>query len=76
LDEQLTKFMFFKGYKSTDEIPPNEFVTWVFPYLFQSRLPRYQAVADQYGYTIDATDVANISGEADFIQVIADALAR
>jgi hypothetical protein len=74
LDEQLTKFMFFKGYKNTDEIVPNEFVSWVFPYLFQSRLPRYQAIADQYGYTIDANDVADVKNEADFIQVIADAL--
>lgn len=76
LDEQLTKFMFFKGYKNTDEISPDEFVTWVFPYLFQSRLPRYQAIADQYGYTIDANAIANVTGEADFIQVIADALAK
>jgi hypothetical protein len=74
LDEQLTKFMFFKGYKNTDEIVPNEFVSWVFPYLFQSRLPRYQAIADQYGYTIDANDVADVKNEADFIQVIADVL--
>ena len=76
LDEQLEKFLFFKGYKSTDEITPDEFVSWVFPFLFQSRLPRYQAIADQYGYTINADDMANIRGEADFIQIIADALAK
>lgn len=76
LDEQLTKFMFFKGYKSTEEIPPDEFVSWVFPHLFQSRLPRYEAIAKQYGYTIDANDIAAVSGEQDFIQVIADALAK
>lgn len=76
LDEQLAKFMFFKRYNSTDDITPDEFVTWVFPYLFESRLPRYQAIADQYGYTIDASQIANVTGEADFIQVIADALAK
>jgi hypothetical protein len=76
LDEQLTKFMFFKGYKHTDEIPPDEFVTWVFPFLFQARLPRYEAIAKQYGYTLDANDIAAVNGEADFIQVIADALAK
>lgn len=76
LDEQLTKFMFFKGYKNTDEIPPDEFVSWVFPYLFQSRLPRYEAIARQYGYILDANDIAGVTGEADFIQVIADALAK
>lgn len=76
LDEQLTEFMYFKGYHSTDEITPDEFVSWVFPFLFESRLPRYQAIADQYGYTIDANDIASVTGEADFIQVIADALAK
>lgn len=68
--------MYFKGYHSTDEITPDEFVSWVFPFLFESRLPRYQAIADQYGYTIDANDIASVTGEADFIQVIADALAK
>lgn len=76
LDEQLTKFMFFKGYKNTDEIPPDEFVSWVFPFLFQSRIPRYEAIAKQYGYTIEADAIANVKTEADFIQVIADALAK
>ena len=76
LDEHLEKFMAFKGCQSTDEIAPDEFVSWVFPCLFESRLPRYQAIANQYGYTIDANDVANVTGEADFIQVIADALAK
>lgn len=76
LDDQLSKFMLFKGYKTTNEIPPDEFVSWVFPYLFESRLPRYQAIANQYGYTIDANDIAGVTGESDFIQVIADVLAK
>jgi len=76
LDEQLDKFMLLKGYKNTDEIVPNEFVTWVFPYLFQSRLPRYEAIAKQYGYTVEANDIASVTGEEDFIQVIVDALAK
>jgi hypothetical protein len=76
LDEHLTKFMFVQGYKSTDEIPPDEFVSWVFPCLFKSRLPRYEAIAEQYGYTIDADEIAKVNNEADFIQVIADVLAK
>jgi hypothetical protein len=76
LDAQLSTFMSFKAYKTTEEISPNEFVSWIFPYLFQSRLPRYQAIADQYGYTIDANELADIKNEADFIQVIANALAK
>jgi hypothetical protein len=74
LDEKLAEFMQIKNYASTDVMPPDEFVSWVFPELFKSRLPRYQAIADQYGYTIDANDAATVKNETDFIQLIANAL--
>ncbi|MGZ8919056.1 MAG: ATPase [Methylobacter sp.] len=74
LDEKLAEFMRLKGLSSTDVMQPDDFVTWVFPELFKSRLPRYQAIADQYGYTVDANDVATVKGEDDFIRLIADAL--
>lgn len=76
LDEKLAEFLALKNYSSTEIMPPDEFVTWVFPELFKSRLPRYQAIADQYGYTVDADDIAKVKTEADFIQLIADALAK
>ena len=76
LDERLSEFMRIKNYATTDEMPPDEFVSWVFPELFKSRLPRYQAIADQYGYTVDATDAAAVKTEADFIKMISDALAK
>lgn len=75
LDEKLAEFMQLKNYKSTDVMPPDEFVSWVFPELFKSRLPRYQAIADRYGYTVDANDVATVTSENDFIRLIAGALA-
>jgi shikimate kinase len=74
LDEKLAEFMRMKNYASTDVMPPDGFVSWVFPELFKSRLPRYQAIADQYGYTIDANDAAMVRNEADFIQLVATAL--
>jgi len=76
LDEKLAEFLALKHYRSTEEMPPDEFVTWVFPELFKSRLPRYQAIADQYGYTVDADDIAKVKTEADFIALVADALAK
>jgi hypothetical protein len=76
LDEKLAEFLALKNYSSTEIMPPDEFVTWVFPELFKSRLPRYQAIADQYGYTVDADDIAKVKTEADFIALVADALAK
>jgi shikimate kinase len=74
LDDKLAEFMRLRHYSDTDDIQPDDFVSWVFPELFKSRLPRYQAIADQYGYTIDATDIATVKGEDDFIRLVAAAL--
>jgi hypothetical protein len=74
LDEKLAEFMQMKNYATPDVMPPDEFVTWVFPELFKSRLPRYQAIADHYGYTIDANDAAAVKNETDFIRLVANAL--
>jgi len=76
LDEKLSEFMSMHQYDDSEQIVPDDFVAWVFPELFKSRLPRYQAIADQYGYTVDANDVAAVSNENDFIQLIADVIAR
>ena len=74
LDEQLPQFMAERAYQSVEQITPNEFVAWVFPRLFHSRLPRYQAIADQYGYTVDGTDIASVQNEQDFMRIVAQAL--
>jgi hypothetical protein len=74
LDEKLAEFAELRNYSSTDAIDPDDFVSWVFPELFKSRLPRYQEIADQYGYTVDANDVATVKGEDDFIRLVAKAL--
>jgi hypothetical protein len=76
LEEKLTEFMQISSYGNATDIPPDEFVTWVFPELFKSRIPRYQAIADQYGYTIDANDAAHVRNEDDFIQLVAKAVSH
>jgi len=75
LDRQLSEFMLEKGYRAVEEIPPDEFVVWVFPRLLQSRLPRYQQIADRYGYVVDAGEAAQVRDEQDFLQLVADAIA-
>ena len=41
-----------RGHGFVAEVVPDDFVRWMFPRLFYSRLPRYQAIADRYGYTL------------------------
>ena len=76
LDEKLSEFMNSNHYGNTEQISPDDFVAWVFPELFKSRLPRYQTIADQYGYTVCANEIAKVSNESEFIQLIAETIAR
>lgn len=75
LDMKLAEFMALKGYGSDGQIPPDEFVSWVFPELFKSRIPRYQQIADDYGYTVSAEQAAQVHDEAGFIALVASAMA-
>ena len=76
VDVKLAEFMRQHAYTSTDQIEPDAFVSWVFPELFRSRAPRYEAIAQQYGYTVDAEETAKIENEDDFLRLIAAAISR
>ncbi|OAI13215.1 ATPase [Methylomonas lenta] len=76
IDEKLDIFMQERGFNSTDQIDPDDFVGWVFPELFKARVPRYEAIAQQYGYTVDGDQVAKVRNEDDFMQLIAQAIAQ
>ena len=56
------------------QIAPDAFVRWVFPRLVEDRLVKYQALADQYGYTIKSDDLYHCNSADDVINLIAGAL--
>jgi shikimate kinase len=74
LDEQLQIFMQERKFDYVAEIDPNEFVRWVFPRLFYARIPRYESIAAEFGYTVSASAIANIKNEEDFISMLTDVL--
>lgn len=61
---------------AVDEMDPDHFVKWIFPRLVQHRRPRYQSIADRFGYTVDARDLPSVRDEADFLQLVAAAIER
>ena len=69
-DEQLVIYMQEKNLEYVSMIVPDEFVRWVFPRLFYNRIPRYERIAQQYGYTIKSEDLYQIKTEADFLQLV------
>jgi shikimate kinase len=56
------------------QIDPDAFVRWVFPRLVANRLPKYQAIADQYGYTINSDDLYQCKTADDVFNLIDEAL--
>lgn len=76
LDENLRIYMREKAITGPDSVPPDEFVSWVFPRLFFSRLPRYESIANEFGYVIDAEDIGRVQSEQNFLDLIADAMRK
>ena len=74
LDEHLTLYMQEKSIEFVAQIEPDDYVRWVFPKLFHSRVPRYKAIAQQYGYTISARDAFAVSNANEFLELISGAL--
>jgi hypothetical protein len=74
LDAKLAEYLAATGLSSPDEIVPDEFVRWIFPALVEHRRPRYQAMADAHGYTIDAGAANAVANEQDFLELVLAAL--
>ncbi|MBD3609818.1 MAG: ATPase [Gammaproteobacteria bacterium] len=74
LDEQLSIYMEEKQLPYVAMIEPDDFVRWVFPRLFSSRIPRYDAIAQRYGYTVTTQELWQIQNEAEFLELIESAI--
>ncbi len=74
LDEHLSIYMHENNIEYIAQIEPDDFVRWVFPKLFRTRVPRYKAIAQKYGYTIAARDAYAVTSADEFLELIGGAL--
>lgn len=74
LKNRLAAYLAETGCASADEIDPDKFVTWIFPHLVQHRRPRYEAIAEKYGYTVNARDISTLRDEDDFLKLVSEAI--
>lgn len=58
-----------------DKVDPDAFIVWGYRKLLENRLPRYRAIAQKWGVTVQAADVADVRSAADFEELIARTLA-
>lgn len=76
LDEQLGHYLRDHGHGYVAEIDPDAFVRWMFPRLFYSRLPRYEAIAREHGYVLTTDELKAVRDEAGFLRAVEQTLAR
>jgi hypothetical protein len=74
LDQKLAQYLDEAKLDGPDQIVPDEFVRWIFPSLVAHRRPKYEALAKRYGYTLNARLAEAITGEGDFLDLVANAL--
>ncbi|MSU90991.1 ATPase [Rhodobacteraceae bacterium 2CG4] len=55
-------------------VDPDAFIRWGFRRLLEHRLPIYAAIAERWGVTVEAEDIAQVSSAHDFERLIARAL--
>lgn len=76
VDEQLEIYMRDRGHGYVAQIDPDDFVRWMFPRLFYARVPRYEAIARQHGYTLSTDELAQVKDEAAFLRLVERVLER
>lgn len=75
LTEYLPRFLAETG-KDVAATDPDDFTRWIFPHLFHSRIPRYEAIARPHGYTVTSAEVADVRDEQDFMTLLETAITR
>lgn len=76
LDEQLAVYMKENNLQYVAMIDPNEFVRCIFSKLFYSRIPRYDAIAKKYGYTISTDELSQVTNKEELMALIETAIER
>lgn len=76
LDEHLAVYLQENNLDFVALVDPDDFARWVFPRLFYARIPRYQAIAKQYGYTVSSELIATVKNEQDFLNVIREVIGK
>jgi len=56
------------------EVDPDGFAVWGFEQLLHHRIPLYQAIARNFGYSVKMEDVPKVKTEEDFLDLVSRAI--
>ena len=74
LEEKWAEYKTLKGVADDARVDPDGFGAWGFEALLHDRLPRYQRLADRFGYTVEAADLATVRDGDEFLDLLANAI--
>lgn len=76
LQQQLEIYLQENKLHYAAQMIPDDFTRWIFPRLFHSRIPRYDAIAKPHGYTVTSQEVSQVRDQQDFLQLLENAISR
>jgi hypothetical protein len=76
LKEQWSQYKKLKGVAEDDAVDPDGFAVWGFEQLLHHRLPIYEAIARNFGYSVPMEQIPEIRDESDFIDVMSGIIDR
>ncbi len=76
LQQQVQTYLQEQGLQYAAQMDPDDFTRWVFPRLFRSRIPRYEAIAKPLGYTVTSLEVDQVRDQNDFLDLLELAISR
>ena len=76
LVEKWAEYKLINGILSDDDVDPAGFGAWGFEALLHDRLPRYEALAENFGYVVEASDLATARDGDEFVDLIAAAIEK
>jgi len=71
-DLWVAEYLHDQGLSDSAQMDPLAFSRWVFPILLKTRLPKYQAIADAHGVTIESSDLEKVASKAEFLELIGE----
>jgi len=74
--EKWAEFKQMNNISADNDVDPAKFGAWGFEALLHDRLPRYQALADNFGYTVEASDLAMVRDGDEFVDLVAAAIEK
>ena len=74
LIEKWAEYKHINGIAEDCDVDPEGFGAWGFEALLHDRLPRYQALADNFGYVVEASDLAMVRDGDEFVDLMAAAI--